>query len=149
MERPKIKLGEGAQLPERKSADAVAYDLKTPMDVTIHKGRQVIPLNFCIAVPKGYEAKIEPRSGFASRGIQDNCGVSMDADVLIGKIDPDYRGTVGVIVKSSEDFSFVVAKGTRIAQMTFYKVESEDWDVVEELDKTERGAGGFGSTGAK
>lgn len=71
-----------------------------------------------------------------------------NADVLVGKIDPDYRGEVGVIIRNNEpDKPFLIAKGTRIAQMTFYQTLSPLLESVEELSDTDRGTGGYGSTG--
>jgi hypothetical protein len=70
-----------------------------------------------------------------------------DADALVGKIDPDYRGNVGIII-NNHDQSFILPKGTKVAQMTFYKVELPIIEEVDNLSDTERGEGGFGSTGA-
>ena len=173
---PKIKrLSEATILPKRATEGAVAYDVFVPEDTVVKKGRQVIPLGFAIELPNcNYEAKIEPRSGFSSKGMEgysrrivyehvfdtrlaDGLGVKMveyiaaqpdrfNADVLVGKIDSDYRGEVGVIIKSDDDKEFVIKAGTRIAQMTFYNVPETVLTEVEELTETER-EGGFGSTG--
>ena len=102
-------------------------------------------------IPFGYEAKIEPRSGYSSKGMKGCRYIGYEerfnADVLIGKIDSDYRGNVGVIVNNNEPFEFSVEKGERIAQMTIYKVEEADFVLSDNLSDTERGDGGFGSTG--
>ena len=173
---PKIKrLSEATILPKRATEGAVAYDVFVPKDTVVKKGRQVIPLGFAIELPNcNYEAKIEPRSGFSSKGMEGYLhrivyehvfdtrlagGVSkkmveyiavqpdrFNADVLVGKIDSDYRGEVGVIIKSDDDREFVIKAGTRIAQMTFYNVPETVLTEVEELTETER-EGGFGSTG--
>ena len=172
---PKIKrLSEAAILPKRATEGAVAYDVFVPEDTVVKKGRQVIPLGFAIELPNcNYEAKIEPRSGFSSKGMEGYShrivyehvldtrlvgGESkkkeyiaaqpdrFNADVLVGKIDSDYRGEVGVIIKSDDDKEFVIKAGTRIAQMTFYNVPETVLTEVEELTETER-EGGFGSTG--
>lgn len=173
---PKIKrLSEAAILPKRATEGAVAYDVFVPEDTVVKKGRQVIPLGFAIELPNcNYEAKIEPRSGFSSKGMEgySRCilyenvldtrligGVSkkmveyiatkpdrFNADVLVGKIDSDYRGEVGVIIKNDDDREFVIKAGTRIAQMTFYNVPETVLTEVEELTETDR-KGGFGSTG--
>ena len=172
---PKIKrLSETTILPKRATAGAVAYDVFVPKDTVVKKGRQVIPLGFAIELPNcNYEAKIEPRSGFSSKGME---GYSLcivheialdtrlvggeskkkeyiaaepdrfNADVLVGKIDSDYRGEVGVIIKNDDDREFVIKAGARIAQMTFYNVPETVLTEVEELTETER-EGGFGSTG--
>jgi dUTP pyrophosphatase len=167
----KIKfLSDKAIAPRLATGGAVAYDLYVPKDTVIHKGRQIVPLDFAIEIPEGYEAKIEPRSGFSSKGMEGYqvvvgqkltdgqviegryCNLEssrFDADVLVGKIDWDYRGNVGVIVKSYEDEDFLIKAGTRIAQMTFYQIFAWDLEEVAELSETDRGEGGFGSTGTK
>lgn len=140
-------LSEGARVPERATGGAVAYDLFLPSEVKIMPGRQIVPLDIAIELPVGIEAKIEARSGFASKGMEDIDGVRRDADALSGKIDYDYRGNICLIVNSHEKEPFTLAKGIRCAQMTFYRVELLDMDVVDELRKTDRGVGGFGHTG--
>ena len=141
------KLNPNAKLPTKSTEFAAAYDLYLPEDVIIYSGRQIIPLGFAMEIPNGYEAIIDPRSGFSSKGMEDITGVRRNADVKRGKIDPDYRDGVGVIVKSEEN-SFVLAAGTRIAQMTIYKTNDVDWIETDELTETNR-EGGFGSTGSK
>lgn len=142
-------LSELAFMPKKATEGAAAYDVYTPECRIINNGRQVIPLDFAIELPHGYEAKIEPRSGFSSKGIE---GISIDTekrrfdcDVIQGKIDSDYRGCVGVIVKNN-DFPFLLERGPRIAKLTIYKVEDAEFEVVDELTETDRGDGGFGST---
>lgn len=149
------KLREDAHLPVKKTEGAIGYDLAVPCDVLIDNVRQVIPLGFALELPEGIEAKIEPRSGFSVKGIE---GVSasiksratrFNADALVGKIDPDYRGEVGAIILNHEpEKHFIIKAGTRIAQMTFYRVaEMQGFDEVQELSDTDRGSGGFGHTG--
>lgn len=179
--RVKIKkLHPDAVIPTKATPQSVGYDLYVKQDICIEHTRQVIPLGFAIELPDGIEAKIEPRSGFSSKGIEgfalkqsfnyefnngtlkikDNAKDELwqridkterfDADVLVGKIDPDYRGEVGVIIRNNEpNRRFLIAKGTRIAQMTFYPVVHfhNGFEVVEELSETERANGGFGHTG--
>lgn len=168
------KLNENAVIPTKATPQSIGYDLYVPEDVVIEKERQVIPLGFAMELPEGIEAKIEPRSGFSSKGIK---GIEVmilvtrdiyeklkkryykfmgsperfNADVLVGKIDPDYRGEVGVIIRNNEpEKSFLIPIGTRIAQMTFYPVAQfpDGFNVVDELSETARSNGGFGSTGA-
>lgn len=133
-----------AIIPSKSTEGSIAFDLYVPFDYLIAKGRQVVPLEFGIEMDAEWEAKIEPRSGFSSKGIEDKDGVRRDADVLVGKVDSDYRGCVGVIVKSNE--TFVIGKGTKIAQMTFYHSPSTTFVETDELSATNR-KGGFGSTG--
>lgn len=143
------KLKEGAAAPKRATDGAAGYDLFIPEDTVVRPGRNIIPLGFAIEIPMGVVGKIESRSGFASKGMEDYEGNRRDADVIDGKIDPDYRGGVGVIINSHENYPFRLAAGTRVAQMIFYKYESFDIEVVDDLSSTDRGEGGFGSTGTK
>lgn len=140
------KLMKGAKLPQRMSEGAAAYDLFLPQDIYVLAGRQVVGLGFSIEIPQGYAAEIQPRSGFASKGILDKDLERNDADVLYGLIDSDYRGEVGVIINSNEKYNFPVPAGLRIAQMIIRKVEDVEFREVESLSETERGKGGFGST---
>lgn len=159
----KIKLlRQEAVMPKKATPLSVGYDLYTCEDFLVEQKRVVIPLGFALEMPEGVEAKIEPRSGFSSRGIEGYFVTNYDckggfrslnrerfsADVLVGKIDPDYTGEVSVIIK--REFGcrdFIIPAGTRIAQMTFYKTYAPDFELTDTLTETERGDGGFGSTG--
>lgn len=146
------KWSEHAIIPNKQTEGSAAYDLYAPFDQLVLHGRQVIDLLLAIELPKGYEAKVEPRSGYASKGFAgalDNTqepNVRFDCDVIVGKIDSDYRGCIGVIV-NNRDRNFYIKRGQRIAQLTIYRVEDADFIEVEELSETEREAGGFGHTG--
>lgn len=145
------RLSEDAIIPKKATDGSIAFDVYVPKDIVIEKGRQVIPLEFAIELPIGYEAKIEARSGFSLKGmegISENGPTRFDADVITGKIDSDYRGNVGVIINSIEERRFYIKRGTRIAQMTIYH-SAPDWEFVEveELSETERDKGGFGHSG--
>lgn len=142
----KIKLMGNGSLPEKQTEGAAAYDVYAPEDFKVNPGRQVMPLDFSIELPYGYEAKIEPRSGFSAKGMLDISHERKDADVIVGKVDSDFRGVVGVIIKSDEEEPFFIRKGERVAQLTVYKVEDVEWEVADNLSETERGAGGFGHT---
>lgn len=156
-------LKEGVALPKKATEGSAAYDLCVPEDTIIQPGRQVIPLGFAMEMPKGIEALIDPRSGFSSKGMEGYLvgetstgeGMAMlltpcrfDCDVIEGKIDSDYRDSVGVIVHNRDYRRFLIKAGTRIAQMTFHKVETVQWEETDSLSETER-EGGFGSTGTK
>lgn len=104
--------------------------------------RKVIPTGIYIELPVGYEAQIRPRSGLAAKH-----GISLVNSP--GTIDADYRGEIGVIVVNLSNESFTVEKGERIAQMVIAKHEQAQWVLVDELGESERGTGGFGSTGVK
>lgn len=141
------RLSEDALVPMRATDGAACFDLYVPKDTPIQKGRNIIPLDIAIELPAGTYAEIRPRSGFSAKGFEDITGCRRDADVLHGCIDADYRGNVGVIVRS-EDY-FVVAKGTRVAQMLICNYIPCELVEAEELSSTDRQAGGFGSTGTK
>lgn len=148
MEAIRIKrLSEDALIPVRATDGAACFDLYVPKDTPIQKGRNIIPLDIAIELPVGTYAEIRPRSGFSAKGFEDVTGCRRDADVLHGCVDCDYRGNVGVIVRS-EDY-FVVGKGTRVAQMLICSYLPCEFVEVEELSTTDREAGGFGSTGTK
>ena len=100
----------------------------------------MVPTGLFIALPDGTEAQVRPRSGLAAK-----FGISVLNSP--GTIDADYRGEVKVILVNLSNEPFVVNPGERIAQMVVARYEKVEWDEVEELDETERGAGGFGSTG--
>ena len=104
--------------------------------------RMLIPTGLFIALPKGYEAQIRPRSGLALKN-----GISLVNTP--GTIDADYRGEIGVILINHSQESFVINDGDRICQMVIKKFESIEWDECSELDDTNRGDGGFGHTGHK
>ncbi|MCR5131596.1 MAG: dUTP diphosphatase [Prevotella sp.] len=104
--------------------------------------RCLVPTGLFIALPEGYEAQVRPRSGLAlKKGI-----TVLNAP---GTVDADYRGEVGVLLINLSQEDFVVNDGERVAQMVIAQHETADFIEVEELDETERGAGGYGHTGVK
>ena len=112
-------------------------------DITISAGETaLIPTAMAIALPKGYEAQIRPRSGLALKK-------SVTVLNTPGTIDSDYRGEIGIILINHGKEDFIVEKGMRIAQMIIAKYEQAELEFVSELDDTDRGEGGFGSTGVK
>jgi dUTP pyrophosphatase len=148
MEAIKIKrLSEDAFIPVRATEGSACYDIYVPRDTAISKGRNVVRLDIAIELPQGTYAEIRPRSGFSAKGIEDITGSRRSADVLHGCIDEDYRGNIGVIIRS--DDYFVIKKGTRIAQMLIGEYRQCELVEVDNLSSTDRGEGGFGSTGAK
>lgn len=156
----KVKLN-GGIMPKKQHEGDAAFDLYVPEDVELHSRRQVIDLQFSLELPKGYAATIQPRSGFSAKGIEveinrshidlPNLDYRLDADVVRGLVDENYRGNVGVIVRVHEPFTLgerlIIKKGTRIAQMQIVEVPQVELVEVEELSDTDRGNGGFGSTG--
>jgi len=166
MEQIKIKLN-GGIMPTKGSEFAAAYDLYVPEDAELKYGRQVIDLKFSIELPHGYAAIIQPRSGFACKGMQVQAMIRhwwfmlldvfskeerIDADVIVGLVDEDYRGNVGALVKSNYKSFFrkaIIPKGTRIAQMRIVQVPQSELLEVEKLDMTKNRGGGYGHTGVK
>ena len=102
--------------------------------------RTMVPTGLFIALPEGYEAQIRPRSGLAAK-----YGVTVTN--APGTVDADYRGEICVLLVNLSKEPFTINPGERIAQMVIARHEKIEWEPVEELDATERGAGGFGSTG--
>ena len=102
--------------------------------------RTMVPTGLFIALPEGYEAQIRPRSGLAAKH-----GVTVTN--APGTVDADYRGEICVLLINLSKEPFTINPGERIAQMVIARHEQIEWEPVEELDATERGAGGFGSTG--
>ena len=130
-------------LPEYATPGSAGMDLRANIDapITLAPGeRKLIPTGIHIALPVGYEAQVRPRSGLALK-----YGIGLAN--MLGTCDADYRGEIGVILINLGQEDFVVNDGERIAQLVIAKHETAEWDVVEELDETERGEGGFGSTG--
>lgn len=150
------KLHKDAVVPQKATKGAAAYDVYNPHDnLMIQRGRSIIPLDIAMEIPHGYEAHVQPRSGYSSKGFEgffaddENTLMRFDCDVLDGKIDSDYRGNIGVIVNNRSGDAFCIKKGTRIAQLTIRKVEDVDFVEAEELSDTLRGDGGFGHTNEK
>ncbi len=129
--------------PAYATEKSAGMDLKANIDEPVTLGpleRAMIPTGLFIALPDGTEAQVRPRSGLAAKH-----GISvLNAP---GTIDADYRGEVKVILVNLSNEPFVVNPGERIAQMVVARYEKVEWEEVESLDETERGAGGFGSTG--
>jgi dUTP pyrophosphatase len=125
------------------SKDAAGMDLYACLeeDVVLEKGKiKLIPTGLKIALPSGYEAQIRPRSGLALKH-----GISLVNTP--GTIDADYRGEIKIIMINFGEEDFTIKHGERIAQMVINKIEQVELEVVDGLEDTERGAGGFGHTG--
>lgn len=130
-------------LPQYQTELSAGMDLRANLDVPITLQpleRKLIPTGIYIALPKGYEAQIRPRSGLAFKH-----GISIVNSP--GTIDADYRGEIGVILVNLSSEPFTVNDGERICQMVIAEYTKVEWQERTELDDTERGAGGFGHTG--
>lgn len=141
----KLPHAEDLPLPSYESEYAAGMDIRAALDepVELEPGsRKLIPTGLKMALPKGYEAQIRPRSGLAYRN-----GITMLNTP--GTIDADYRGEVKVLAVNLGDDSFTIEHGDRVAQMVIAPVTQAEVKEVDDLSETERGDGGFGSTGVK
>lgn len=132
-------------LPQYATSSSSGMDLRANLDNPIvlkPLQRCLVPTGLYIALPEGFEAQIRPRSGLALKK-----GITLLNTP--GTIDADYRGEIGVIVINLSAEDFIIEDGERIAQMVIARYEQAEWQEVEVLEDTERGAGGFGHTGVK
>ena len=133
------------QLPAYATPQSAGMDLRANIEEAFTLKpleRKLVPTGLFISLPEGYEAQVRPRSGLALKH-----GITVLNTP--GTVDADYRGEVGVVLVNLSNEPFTVEPGERIAQMVIAKHEQADFVVVEELDETERGAGGYGHTGVK
>lgn len=137
------KIKSEAIIPQYQTAGAAGADVYACLDepVTLQPmERRLIPTGLAVAVPRGYEAQVRARSGLSLKH-----GITMVNGV--GTIDADYRGEFGVLVINLGQEAFTIEHGMRIAQMVIARHERAEWIEVDKLDETERGEGGYGSTG--
>ncbi len=134
-------------LPSYETSGAAGADLRANFPPKRRDGialapgeRALVPIGLRVEIPEGYEVQIRPRSGLALKN-----GITLPNSP--GTIDCDYRGPLGVIVMNAGQETFHIAHGARIAQMIVAPVVQAAFQLVDQLDETERGAGGFGSTG--
>lgn len=131
-------------LPEYKTKGSAGMDLHANLDTPEHLfvirplERRLIPTGLSIEIPLGYEGNIRPRSGLS---------LKVGLVAIEGTIDSDYRGEIGVIATNLSKENIIVKDGERIAQIVFNKVEQAEFNEVQQLSSTDRGEGGFGSTG--
>ena len=131
------------ELPFYATKAAAGADLKAVLDEPLTLKpleRKVIGTGLKIALPEGFEAQLRPRSGLAAKH-----GISVLNSP--GTIDADYRGEIGVIIVNLSNEDFTIHPGERIAQLVLARFEQINWQITESLSQTERGDGGFGSTG--
>lgn len=141
----KVVASKGAVIPEYKTPGAAGADLCAFLDapLTIPAGRSaLVPTGLFFEIPQGYEVQVRPRSGLAAKS-----GVTVLNSP--GTIDSDYRGEIKVILINLGNADFVINSGDRIAQMIVAPVTQAAFTISDSLSETERGTGGFGSTGTK
>ncbi|MCX8499124.1 MAG: dUTP diphosphatase [Caulobacteraceae bacterium] len=136
---------QGLPLPAYETSGAAGMDLRAAVEdeapVVLRPGsRTMIPTGLSIAVPAGFEVQVRPRSGLAAKA-----GITCLNSP--GTVDSDYRGELKVILINLGAEDFIIRRGERIAQMVVAPVVQAQWQLVDSLDETARGAGGFGSTG--
>ena len=141
VELKRLEHGVDLPLPAYATDGAAGMDVVSAEDVTIAPGaRHAGATGLSMAIPHGYEIQVRPRSGLAFKH-----GITVPNTP--GTIDSDYRGELKVLLINHGAQAFPIARGDRVAQLVLAPVVQAAWDEVEELDTTERGAGGFGSTG--
>ncbi|MEQ5789228.1 dUTP diphosphatase [Erythrobacter sp. NFXS35] len=141
VEIKRLPHGAGLALPAYATAGAAGMDVVSAEEVTIAPGaRHAVATGLALAIPQGYEIQVRPRSGLALKH-----GITVPNTP--GTIDSDYRGELKVILINLGTEPFAVQRGDRVAQLVLAPVVQAVWDEVAELDTTDRGEGGFGSTG--
>lgn len=141
----KVVNASGRELPAYATPLSAGMDLRAALDVPVELKpleRALVPTGLYLQIPAGYEAQVRPRSGLAAKH-----GITVLNTP--GTIDADYRGEIKVILVNLSHQPFTIEPGERIAQMVFARCEQATLEAVEALDETQRGAGGFGSTGLK
>lgn len=132
-------------LPKYESAGAAGLDIRANINESVvlqPLERTLIPTGLFLEIPQGFEAQVRPRSGLALKK-----GITVLNSP--GTIDADYRGEVGVILINLSNNEFIIEDGERVAQLVFAKVEQANFELTADLSETQRGTGGFGSTGLK
>ena len=131
-------------LPERVTLQSAGYDVRSAeKSVTLEPGeRRLVSTGLVMELPEGIECQVRPRSGMALKH-----GITLPNSP--GTIDPDYRGELGVIMQNLGPESVTLDRGERIAQLVFARFETPDTLEMDELSETDRGKGGFGSTGSR
>ena len=135
------KLNEEAIIPEFKTVGSAGMDIASIEPVTLEPMQfKIVKTGLAVEIPDGYEIQVRPRSGMA-------CKRGITVINTPGTIDADYRGEIGVGLINLSPIQVLIGHGERIAQLVVNKIEQPEIEIVSELDETERGAGGFGSTG--
>lgn len=138
-----VKLSNDIVLPKYETIGSAGMDVRANILEPLVLGpleRKLIPLGIKMEIPEGYEVQVRPRSGLALKH-----GIGMVNS--IGTIDSDYRGEIGAILINLSKDEYTIQPGERIGQIVLNKISKIEWEIVETLEETERGTGGFGHTG--
>lgn len=133
------------ELPQYETALAAGLDVRANIEAELvlkPLERTLVPTGIYVEIPEGYEIQVRPRSGMAAK-------FGLTVLNSPGTIDPDYRGEIKVILANVSQDDYVLKPGERVAQMVVAKFERIEWEAVDTLSETDRGAGGFGHTGTK
>ena len=151
------KIHDDAIIPEFAHVTDSGADLYTSKDLSLApRQKGIAPTGICVALPPGFGATIRNKSGNTVKGISCKIKVNeeglfasgrVDVTVYLGTIDNAYRGEIGIMVRNDSDFPIVIPKGTKLAQLVLEKIYQCNFEEVDSLDETDRGEGGFGSTG--
>lgn len=145
MEKVKVINRSSNPLPQYETEHSVGLDVRADNDEPIVLGslqRAMVPTGLYFEIPPGFEIQVRPRSGLAAKH-----GITVTN--APGTIDPDYRGELKVLLVNLSDEPFTINRGERVAQLVLARYERLGWDECTDLSDTERGSGGFGSTGTK
>ena len=138
-----VQLNQDAELPEYKTMGSSGFDLRSIEEWLLAPGEtHILKTGLAFEIPLGYEMQIRPRSGLSSK-------TKVRVPNTPGTVDSDYRGEVGIILENIGDTPITINKGDRIAQGVIQRVEKANFIAVKNLSDTERGDGGYGSTGIK
>ena len=151
------KIHDDAIIPEFAHVTDSGADLYTSKDLSLApRQKGIAPTGICVALPPGFGATIRNKSGNTVKGVFCKIKVNeeglfasgrVDITVYLGTIDNAYRGEIGIMVRNDSDFPIVIPKGTKLAQLVLEKIYQCNFEEVDNLDETDRGEGGFGSTG--
>lgn len=151
------RIHDDAIIPEFAHVTDSGADLYTSKDLSLApRQKGIAPTGICVALPPGFGATIRNKSGNTVKGVSCKIKVNeeglfasgrVDITVYLGTIDNAYRGEIGIMVRNDSDFPIVIPKGTKLAQLVLEKIYQCDFEEVDSLDETDRGEGGFGSTG--
>ncbi|HSQ87994.1 dUTP diphosphatase [Romboutsia sp.] len=142
------KLHKDAIVPEYAHATDTGFDLFSVEETTIPaNGKAIVKTGLAFGLPAGWGVEVRNKSGITMKGVPTTNGTTEDITVYIGTIDTGYRGEIGIMIKNENDFGITIPKQIKVAQGVLEQIFQCGFEEVEELDDTDRGTGGYGSTG--